>query len=82
MISTLGFDQAVRMGSDYVKTSAGPGEPTLLASQELSAGLVRLTFDLGPGKFTVRVTVDRINGRVTSMESAPDVPGVTRPNTR
>jgi hypothetical protein len=82
MISTLGFDQAVRMGSDYVKTSAGPGEPTLLSSQELSAGLVRLTFDLGPGKFPVRVTVDRINGRVVSMENAPEVPGVTQPATR
>jgi len=82
MISTLGFDQAVRMGSDYVRESAGVGEPTLLATQELPAGLVKLTFDLGPGKFPVRVTVDRINGRVTSMESAPDVPGVTRPNAR
>lgn len=76
MIATLGFDQAVRMGSDYVRQSAGVGDATLLASQETPAGLLQLTFDLGPGKFPVRVTVDRINGQVTSMEP---VQGVTQP---
>ena len=76
MIGTLGFDQAVRMGSDYVRQSSGVGDATLVASQELPAGLLQLTFDLGPGKFPVRVTVDRINGQVTSMEP---VQGVTRP---
>ena len=76
MIANLGFDQAVRMGSDYVKQSTGVGEATLLASQELPAGLLQLTFDLGPGKFPVRVTVDRVNGQVKSMEP---VQGVTQP---
>ena len=76
MISTLGFDQAVRMGSDYVRQSSGVGDATLVASQELPAGLLQLTFDLGPGKFPVRVTVDRINRQVTSMEP---VQGVTQP---
>ena len=76
MIATLGFDQAVRRGSDYVRQSTGVGDATLLASQETPAGLLQLTFDLGPGKFPVRVTVDRINGQVTSMEP---VQGVTQP---
>ncbi|HVP60107.1 MAG TPA: hypothetical protein VMT11_06090 [Myxococcaceae bacterium] len=79
MISTLGFDQAVRMGSDYVKQSSGVGEAALLSSQELPAGMLQLTFDLGPGRFPVRVTVDRVNGRVTSMEPVEQVPGVTQP---
>ena len=79
MISALGFDQAVALGSDYVKKSAGVGEATLLSSQELPAGLVRLTFDLGPGKFPVRVVVDRMSGQVTSMETVEPVPGVTQP---
>lgn len=79
MMATLGFDQAVRMGSDYVKQSAGVGEATLIASQELSAGMVQLTFDLGPGKFPVRVVVDRVNGQVSSMETVQPGPGVTQP---
>jgi hypothetical protein len=78
MIATLGFDQAVRMGSDYVQQSVGVGNPTLIASQELPAGLVELTFDLGPGKFPVRVVVDRLNGQVKSMETV-QVPGVAQP---
>ncbi|HET9036876.1 MAG TPA: hypothetical protein VFN45_11745 [Myxococcaceae bacterium] len=76
MIANLGFDQAVRMGSDYVRQSAGVGDAALLSSQELPAGLLLLTFDLGPGKFPVRVTVDRVNGRVTGMET---VQGVRQP---
>ncbi|MGZ6058801.1 MAG: hypothetical protein ACXWLP_05020 [Myxococcaceae bacterium] len=80
MINTLGFDQAVQMGSDYVQKAAGPGKPTLVASQELSAGLVLLTFDMGPGKFPVRVTVDRLNGEVKSMEPVKQVvPNATEP---
>jgi len=79
MIATLGFDQAVRIGSDYVKQSAGVGEATLIASQELPAGMVQLTFDLGPGKFPVRVVVDRVSGQVSSMETVQPVPGVTQP---
>jgi hypothetical protein len=78
MIATLGFDQAVRMGSDYVRQSSGVGEVTLISSQELPANLLLLTFDLGPGKFPVRVTVDRLNHQVTSMETI-QVPGVTQP---
>jgi hypothetical protein len=79
MIAVLGFDQAIQMGSDYVKKSAGVGEASLLASQELPAGLLQLTFDLGPGKFPVRVVVDRVAGQVTSMETVQPVPGVTQP---
>ena len=77
MIATLGFDQAVQMGSDYVKKSTGVGEATLIASQELPAGILQLTFDLGPGKFPVRLTMDRGTGNVTSMETL--VPGVVQP---
>ena len=79
MLATLGFDQAVQMGSDYVKKSSGVGEVTLLSSQELPANLILLTFDLGPGKFPVRVTVDRLNHQVKSMEGGGDVPGVVQP---
>ena len=78
MIATLGFDQAVRMGSDYVKQSSGVGEVTLLSSQELPGNLLELTFDLGPGKFPVRLKVDRSSGEVRSMETL-QVPGVTQP---
>ena len=77
MIANLGFDQAVRMGSDYVRQSAGVGDATLISSQELPAGMLQLTFDLGPGKFPVRVTVDRVNARVTGMETL--APGVVQP---
>ena len=78
MLATLGFDQAVRMGSDYVKQSSGVGEVTLISSQELPANLLLLTFDLGPGRFPVRVTVDRLNHQVKSMETV-EVPGVVQP---
>ena len=78
MIATLGFDQAVRMGSDYVRQSSGVGEVTLISSQELPANLLLLTFDLGPGRFPVRVTVDRLNNQVKSMETV-EVPGVVQP---
>lgn len=78
-IAVLGFDQAVRMGSDYVKQSAGYGNAALLSSQELPAGMLALTFDLGPGRFPVRVMVDRVNGQVTGMEPVEQVPGVTEP---
>jgi hypothetical protein len=78
MIGTLGFDQAVRMGSDYVRQSTGVGEVALISSQELPANLLLLTFDLGPGRFPVRVTVDRLNNQVKSMETV-EVPGVVQP---
>ncbi len=79
MINTLGFDQAVQLGSDYVAKSAGFGQPALVASQELPAGIVLLTFDVGPGKFPVRVKVNRLNGEVTSAQDGQTVPGVTQP---
>src|SRR5262249_43787064 len=77
MITALGFDQAVQLGSDYVKKSMGVGEASLIASQEVSPGVLQLTFDLGPGKFPVRLTMDRGRGQVTSMETLP--PGVVQP---
>ena len=78
MLANLGFDQAVRLGSDYVKRSTNVTDATLLSSQEFTPGILQLTFDLGPGRFPVRVTVDRGSGQITSMETL-QVPGVTQP---
>jgi hypothetical protein len=78
MLANLGFDQAVRLGSDYVKRASNVTDATLISSQEFSPGVLQLTFDLGPGRFPVRVTVDRGSGQVTGMESL-QVPGVTQP---
>jgi len=79
MIGVLGFDQAVRLGSDYVKHSAGYGDATLISTQELPAGMLELTFDLGPGKFPVRVVVNRVAGQVESLEPVQQIRGVTEP---
>ena len=78
MLANLGFDQAVRLGSDYVKRSSNVTDARLISSQEFAPGILQLTFDLGPGKFPVRVTVDRGSGEVTGMETL-QVPGVTQP---
>lgn len=78
-ISILGFDEAVRLGSDYVKSAAGYGNPVLSSSQELPGGMLELNFDLGPGARPVRVIVDRSAGQVTRMEPVQPIPGVVEP---
>ena len=76
MIATLGFDQAVRMGERLREAVDGSRRRHAPRQPGDAGGIAQLTFDLGPGKFPVRVTVDRINGQVTSMEP---VQGVTQP---
>jgi hypothetical protein len=78
-ISILGFDEAVRLGSDYVYTSTGSTNLRLASSQELPGGLLELNFDLGPGARPVRVIVDRGTRQVTSMEHVQPIPGVVEP---
>jgi hypothetical protein len=78
-ISILGFDEAVRLGSDYVQTAGGYGNPVLSSSQELPGGMLELNFDLGPGVRPVRVIVDRGAKQVTSMEQVQPIPGVVEP---
>ena len=80
-ISILGFDEAVRLGSDYV-SAAGYGNAHLASSQELPGGLLELNFDLGPGAHPVRVIVDRGTRQVTAMEQVEPIPGVVEPAPR
>ncbi len=78
-ISNLGFDRALRVGSDYVVASTGI-QPTLVKSQTLPSGMLQLTFDLGPGvPEPVRVTVDPNQGKVRSLEPVQEIPGITSP---
>jgi hypothetical protein len=78
-ISLLGFDEAVKLGSDYVHTSAGYGKATLVSSQTLPAGMLELTFDLGPGARPVRLLIDRVGRQVAKMEQVQPVPGIVEP---
>lgn len=79
-ISNLGFDGAVKAGSDYVTASTGVDKPTLNKSQELPSGMLQLDFDLGPGvPEPVRVTVDPNQGKVQSMEPVQQVPRISSP---
>ena len=81
-ISTLGFDGAVKAGSDYVVASTGVDRATLVKSQTLPSGMLQLTFDLGPGiPEPVRVTVDPTQGKVQSLEPVQEIPGITSPAT-
>jgi hypothetical protein len=77
-LSILGFDEAVRLASDYVY-AAGYGTAQLASSQELPGGLLELNFDLGPGTHPVRVIVDRGTRQVTAMEQVQPIPGVVEP---
>jgi len=79
-ISALGFDGAVKAGSDYVHASTGVTNPTLAKSQTLPSGMVELTFDLGPGvPEPMRLVVDPAAGKVQAPEPVQQVPGLTEP---
>ena len=82
-ISTLGFQGAVRAGSDYVVASTTVPHPTLTRSETLPSGMLQLDFDLGPdGPEPVRVTVDPDQGKVQSLEPVQGIPGVLTPASR
>ena len=82
-ISNLGFDGAVKAGSDYVVASTGVDHPTVSKTQTLPSGMLQLDFDLGPGvPEPMRVTVDPDKGRVQSLEPVQEIPGVTSPANR
>lgn len=79
-ISNLGFDGAVKAGSDYVVASTGVDRATLNRSQTLPSGMLQLDFDLGPDiPEAVRVTVDPSQGKVQSLEPVQQIPGITSP---
>lgn len=81
-ISNLGFDGAVKAGSDYVAASTGVPHPSVSKSQTLPSGMLQLDYDLGPGvPEPMRVTVDPNNGRVQPLEPVQEIPGVTSPAT-
>ena len=76
-ISNVGFDQAVKLGSDYVYVNTGVSNPTVASSQTLPGGMLELTFDLGPGvPDPVRVMIDQSAGKVNNPNSPQPVPGV------
>ena len=82
-ISNLGFDGAVKAGSDYVAASTGVDHATLNKSQTLPSGMLQLDYDLGPDvPEPVRVTVDPGKGKVQSLEPVLQIPGLTHPATR
>lgn len=82
-ISNLGFDGAVKAGSDYVVASTGVDRVTLNKSQTLPSGMLQLDYDLGPDvPEPVRVTVDPSKGKVQSLEPVLQIPGLTHPATR
>jgi len=76
-ISNVGFDQAVKLGSDYVYANTGVSNPTVASSQTLPGGMLELTFDLGPGvPEPARVVIDQNAGKVNNPNSPQPVPGV------
>ena len=82
-ISNLGFQGAVRAGSDYVVASTTVPHPTLTRSETLPSGMLQLDFDLGPDvPEPVRVTVDPDQGKVQSLEPVQGIPGVLTPASR
>ena len=81
-ITALGFQGAVRAGSDYVVASTTVPHPTLTRSETLPSGMLQLDYDLGPGvPEPMRVTVDPNSGRVQPLEPVQEIPGVTSPAT-
>jgi hypothetical protein len=75
-VSNVGFDQAVKLGSDYVYTSTGVSTVAVASSQSLPGGMLELTFDLGPGvPEPMRVVVDQNKGKVNTPDIQP-IPGV------
>jgi hypothetical protein len=76
-ISNVGFDQAVKLGSDYVYANTGVSNATVTQSQTLPGGMLELTFDLGPGvPEPAKVVVDQNAGKVNSANLPQPVPGV------
>ena len=79
-IANLGFDGAVKAGSDYVVANTGVDHATLNRSQEIPGGMLALTYDLGPDMpEPVQVVVDPQLGKVRSLEPVQQIPGVTTP---
>jgi hypothetical protein len=75
----VGFDRALRLGSDYVVASTGV-QPKLVQSQVTPTGMLALTFDLGPSvPEPVRVMVDPNLGKVHSLEPVQEIHGITSP---
>ena len=71
-ISNVGFEQAVKLGSDYVYANTGVSNPTVASSQTLPGGMLELTFDLGPGvPEPARVVIDQNAGKVNNPSEAP-----------
>jgi hypothetical protein len=76
-VSVVGFDRAVKLGSDYVYANTGVTNASVASSQTLPGGMLAITYDLGPGvPEPVRLVVDPNKGRVSSNESAEPIPGV------
>src|SRR5262245_8645318 len=64
-VSNVGFDRAVKLGSDYVYANTGVSTVAVASSQSLPGGMVELTFDMGPGvPEPMRVVVDQSQGKV------------------
>ncbi|HZJ52769.1 MAG TPA: hypothetical protein VFD38_01415 [Myxococcaceae bacterium] len=79
-ITSLGYEGAIKAGSDYVVASTNVAKPTLARSQTLPSGMLQLDFDLGPGvPEPVRVTVDPNEGKVHSLEPVQQIPGIITP---
>jgi hypothetical protein len=77
-IHALGYEGAVKAGSDYVVASTGVTSATVNKTQTLPSGMLELTFDLGPGvPEPMRVVVDPNQGKVQSLEPVQQVPVVT-----
>jgi hypothetical protein len=78
-ISNVGFDQAVKLGSDYVYVNTGVSNPTVAASRTLPGGMLELTFDLGPGvPDPARVVIDP-NGKGELRRFGPAGAGSSTP---
>jgi hypothetical protein len=76
-ISNVGFDQALKLGSDYVYTNTGVSNANVTRTQTLPGGMLEITFDLGPGiPEPARVVIDPNRGKVNSMDTPQPVPGV------
>lgn len=79
-ITALGYDGAVKAGSDYVAASTGVPQASVRKSETLPSGMLQLDYDLGPGvPEPMRVTVDPNSGRVQPLRPVQEIPGVTSP---
>lgn len=79
-ITNLGFDGALKAGSDYVVANTGVTNAQVHQAQTLPSGMLELTFDLGPGvPEPMRVVVDPEQGKVQPIEAVPQIRGITNP---